>query len=261
MSTPRLWLIGCGNMAGAMLSRWIESGTVDPADVDVVNRGDRALPGNVRQARDLPDGPLPDMVMLGMKPQGLGEIAERFAARLADVPVLVSILAGVETATLAARFPGPAIVRAMPNLPVARGKGVVGLHGADRPEVEALMRPLGLVERIADERLSDAVTALAGSGPAFLYRFIDALAVGGAALGLPADQAARLALATVEGAADLAARADVSPGALAERVASPGGSTRSGLNVLDADGALADLLARTLDASCRRNAEMAAAAR
>ena len=123
------------------------------------------------------------------------------------------------------------------------------------------MAPLGLVEWIADEALFDIVTALSGSGPAFVFRYIDALAKGAAALGLPADQAARFALATVEGAALLAASADEPPGILADRVASPGGTTRAGLDVLDANGALDALVTRTLDAAAKRNAEMAAAAR
>jgi pyrroline-5-carboxylate reductase len=123
------------------------------------------------------------------------------------------------------------------------------------------MAPLGLVEWISDEGLFDAVTALSGSGPAFLFRFIDALAEAGAALGLPADQAARLAMATVEGSAALAAGAEESPAILADRVASPGGTTRAGLDILDADQALKALVRDTLDAAARRGAEMAAAAR
>jgi pyrroline-5-carboxylate reductase len=266
VSLKSIWLIGCGNMGGAMLRRWIDSGVVAADQVDVVNRSDRALPDGVRQARDLPEGPLPDMVMLGMKPQQLDEIATRHGQRLAGAPVLVSILAGVEGATLARRFSAGAIVRAMPNLPVGIGKGVVALHESTRDptlreDVSALMAPLGLVEWIADEALFDVVTALAGSGPGFLYRYIDALAEAGAALGLPAEQAARLAIATVEGSAMLAAAADVSPAILADRVASPGGSTRKGLDVLDRDAALKTLLCETLDAATRRNAEMAATAR
>lgn len=266
MSLERIWLIGCGNMGGAMLRRWIDSGVVAADQVDVVNRSDRALPDGARQARDLPEGPLPDMVMLGMKPQQLDEIATLHGERLAGVPVLVSILAGVEGATLARRFDAGAIVRAMPNLPVGIGKGVVALHASasdtsPREDVSALMAPLGLVEWIADEALFDVVTALAGSGPGFLYRYIDALAAAGAALGLPAEQAARLAVATIEGSAMLAGAADVSPAVLADRVASPGGSTRKGLDVLDRDDALKTLLRETLEASTRRNAEMAAAAR
>jgi pyrroline-5-carboxylate reductase len=251
-----LWLVGCGNMAGAMLRRWIDTGVVDPASVFVVNRGDRALPEGVRQGRTFPEGALPDLLLLGVKPQQLGAIPPLPAG-----PVLVSILAGVESATLQAQFPDNPIVRAMPNLPVALGKGVVALHGAADEAIDALMAPLGLVEWIADEALFDVVTALAGSGPGFVYRFIDALADGGAALGLPADQAQRLAIATVEGSAMLASQADVSPVVLADRVASPGGSTREGLNVLDREDGLKPLLRETLAASTRRNAEMAADAR
>lgn len=262
----RLWLIGCGNMAGAMLRRWIDAGTVRADAVDVVNRQDRDLPAGVRQARGLPDGPLPDLVMLGIKPQQLGDAAAAYAARIAAAPALVSILAGVTEETLAARFPGPAIVRAMPNLPVALGAGVVALHArtapaATRETVGALMTPLGLAEWIGDETLFDAVTALEGCGPAFLFRFIDSLAKAGEALGIPADQAARMALATVDGAARMAAGADEAPAVLADRVASPGGSTRQGLNVLDRDGALDALLRETLAAAERRGREMAEAAR
>ncbi|MFL9841679.1 pyrroline-5-carboxylate reductase [Sphingomonas sp. ST-64] len=266
MATPKtLWLIGCGNMAGAMLRRWIEAGAVRGADVFVLNRGDRTLPDGVRQGRALPEGELPDAVMLGVKPQQLDYIAGQIASRIAGVPLLISILAGVEEAALAARFDVGAIVRAMPNLPVEIGKGVVALHSDSagarvRTDAEALMAPLGLVEWV-DAAQFDAVTALAGSGPAFAYRFIDALAQAGEAIGLPADQALRLALATVEGGASLAAQAVEPPAALADKVASPGGSTRKGLDVLDADAALTRLLTTTLEAAARRNAELAAAAR
>jgi pyrroline-5-carboxylate reductase len=261
----RLWMIGCGNMGGAMLRRWIETGVVAAGDVDVVNRADRTLPPGVRQARNLPAGALPDLVMLGMKPQQIDDIAARFAGLIAGVPVLVSILAGVDEASLAARFEAGAIVRAMPNLPVGIGKGVVGLHsdgaGAEtRAAVAALMAPLGLVEWVEAD-LFDAVTALAGSGPGFLYRFIDALAAAGVSLGFAPDQAQRLAVATIEGAGLMAAASDDSPAVLSDLVASPGGSTREGLNVLDRDDALKRLLRETLAAAVRRNGEMAAAAR
>lgn len=261
----RLWMIGCGAMGGAMLRRWIDDGTLSPGDVTVINRGDRDLPAGVAQRREAPDGPLPDALMLAMKPQQLDEVAHVHAARLSGVPLLISILAGVEEAAIARRFAAGAVVRAMPNLPVALGEGVVALDSvsadeAIRAAVAALMAPLGLVEWVPADRF-DLVTALAGSGPAFLYRFIDALAAAGAAQGLDADQAARLALATVAGAARLAQSVDVSPGALADRVASPGGSTRKGLDVLDRADGLRALLEETLAASARRNAELAAAAR
>ncbi len=267
MSPPAsLWLVGAGNMAGAMLRRWVASGAVDPARVFVVNRHDRELPEGVRQGRAFPDEPLPDAVMLGMKPQQIGEVAAAHGSRIAGVPLLVSILAGAEETVLAERFKPGAVVRAMPNLPVAIGRGVTTLYSstadaAARDAVEALMTPLGLVEWIADETLYGAFTTLHGCGPAFVYRFIDALASAGVALGMQPEQAERLALATVEGAGLLAAEADAPPAALADRVASPGGSTRQGLNVLDEGDALKNLLRATLAASAWRDAEMAAEAR
>lgn len=265
LAAIRVWMVGCGNMGGAMLRHWIASGVLSPGNVDVVNRGDRLLPAGVRQARDLPSGALPDAVILAMKPQQLDEVAGRFAERLRGVPALISILAGVEEQALAERFQARAIVRAMPNLPVGIGKGVVALDSSSadpalRGAITTLMAALGLVEWV-DAAHFDAVTALAGCGPAFLYRFIDALAAAGVAQGLPEDQANRLALATVEGSALLAAAADVPPGTLADRVASPGGSTRKGLDVLDQGEALVALLRETVAASARHNAEMAAAAR
>ncbi|WP_404339747.1 pyrroline-5-carboxylate reductase family protein [Sphingomonas sp. MMS12-HWE2-04] len=253
----RLWLLGCGNMAGAMLQQWIASGVVTPENVFVVNRQDRELPAGVRQGRTFPDAPAPDFLQLGIKPQQLGDIAPLPPGDYG----LISILAGADVATLAARFPGHPVVRAMPNLPVALGKGVVALHGARTPGIDALMAPLGLVEWIEDETLFDQGTVLSGCGPAFVYRFIDALAAAGTELGFSPDQAQRLAIATVEGAGLLAAQADAPPSVLADRVASPGGSTRQGLNVLDRDDAIKTLLRETLAASARRTAEMAAEAR
>ena len=258
-----VWLIGCGNMGGAMLRRWIATG-MDPRRVTVVTRGAAELPPGVRHATVVPGEESPGIVVLAVKPQQLDTVAPLLAQ--VRPALLVSILAGVEIAALAARIPADAIVRAMPNLPVAIGKGVTALFAdaidpASRAAAEALAVPLGLVEWIDDEAQFDAVTALAGCGPGFVFRFADALASAGAALGLPPEQAARLAIATLAGSAIMAAAAAESPATLADRVASPGGSTRKGLDVLDREGALVALLTETLAASARRNAEMAAAAR
>ncbi|PCD03589.1 pyrroline-5-carboxylate reductase [Sphingomonas spermidinifaciens] len=258
----RLWLVGAGNMGGAMLRRWVASGIASDR-ITVIDPGSPAVPEGVRVLAEAPDGDAPDILILAVKPQMIDAVAEAICS--AEAAMLVSILAGVEVAALRSRFAARAIVRAMPNLSVAIGKGVVALHGdseapALRAAAEALMAPLGHVEWV-EEALFDVVTALSGSGPGFTYRFIDALAKGGEALGLPTDQALRLARATVEGSAMLAAQADETPAILADRVASPGGSTREGLNVLDADAALVRLLTDTLAAATRRNAELAAAAR
>jgi pyrroline-5-carboxylate reductase len=255
-----IWLIGCGNMAGAMLSRWLETG-LDPSRVTVVRPSGKPVANGVRVVTEVPNEPAPAILMLGFKPFHLLDVAPQLSAASAGATV-ISILAGTETSTLRRCFPvARAVVRAMPNLPVAIGKGVVALHGDHSAQVDTLMQPLGLVEWIADEHQFDAVTALAGSGPAFLYRFIDALTQAGVAIGLSGDQSQRMAIATIEGSGLLAAASDVSPAVLADRVASKGGSTRKGLDVLDHDGALIRLLTDTLAAAQARNAEMAAASR
>ena len=258
-----VWMVGCGNMGGAMLRRWLAAG-LHPRRVTAITRSGRGVPKGVRAVAALPTDETPATLVLAVKPQQLATVVPDIAHL--RPALLVSILAGVEEKTLAASIAASAIVRAMPNLPVAIGQGVVALHSdssndAAREAATALMAPLGLVEWIADAAQFDAVTALAGSGPGFVFRFADALASAGAAVGLPGDQAARLALATLAGSAAMAAAADEAPADLADRVASPGGSTRKGLEVLDADAALVTLLTRTLAAAARRNAEMAAEAR
>jgi pyrroline-5-carboxylate reductase len=255
-----IWLIGCGHMAGAMLSRWLATG-LDPKRVTVIRPSGKPVADGVRVLTTVPDEPAPQAMLLGFKPHQLADVAASLSSASVNATI-VSILAGTDAATLQRYFPqAKSIIRVLPNLPVAIGKGVVAMYGKQGAAIDALMTPLGLVEWVANEGDFDAVTALAGSGPAFLYRFIDALAQAGAAAGLPLDQAQRLALATVEGAALLAAASDLSPPDLAERVASKGGSTRKGLDVLDADDALVGLLTDTLAAATARNAEMGAANR
>lgn len=269
MITGRLWLMGCGNMGGAMLRRWIGAG-IDPAQVTVIDPGAPDVPDGVRvlaapPVDSAPAESAPDVIVLAVKPQQLENVIEMLGD-LGQKALIVSILAGVETKSVEIRVRNDRVIRAMPNLPVAIGKGVVALYAsaaspADRAVAEALSAPLGHVEWIDDEGLFDAITALSGSGPGFVFRFVDALARAGVAIGLPADQAARLALATVEGSAAMAAASDLPPATLADRVASKGGSTRKGLDILDKDEALTVLLTATLEAARRRNAEMAADAR
>ncbi len=257
-----IWLIGCGNMAGAMLAGWLARGA-DPRQVTVIRPSGEPAAEAVRVLTSLPEDEVPALVLLGVKPQKLDEVAPGLAPVLEPETILVSILAGVELASLRARFPAPrSIVRAMPNLPVRLNKGVVALHGGEgeaRETVERLMAALGLVEWFDDERLFQIVTALGGSAPAWLYRFIDALAAAGAAEGLPPEQARRIALATIAGAAELAAASGKAGEALVREVASPGGTTWAGLEMLDAR--LPQLIRETLAASVRRGREMAEAAR
>lgn len=257
-------ICGCGNMGGAMLAGWLAAG-LDPARFTVVDPVLAEAPAGVRLLRAVPDERF-DVVLLGIKPQSLPEVAPQLAPATRGAVVL-SILAGAELATLAAAFPEAAgLVRVMPNLAAAIGKSPMGLFAqglddAGKVAIAALLAPLGTAEWLAAEDQLDAVTALAGSGPAFVYRFLAALAEGGAALGLDPAQADRLARAMVEGAAALAAASPDDPAELARRVTSPGGTTAAGLAVLDADGAFAALLAETLKAARNRGAELAAAAR
>jgi pyrroline-5-carboxylate reductase len=258
-------IVGCGNMGGAMLAGWLAGG-LDPARFTVVDPVLAAAPKGIELLRVLPERRF-DAILLGVKPQLLGDVAPQLAELAGPETVVLSILAGVELASLAARFPGAkGLVRIMPNLAAAIGKSPIalfcqGLGEADRAAVTALMAPLGSPEWLAGESDFDLVTALAGSGPAFVYRFIDALAAGAAELGLDQGQARRMALATVEGAAALAVGAEVGPDELARRVASPGGTTEAGLKVLDTDDALVRLVEATLKAAAERGAELASAAR
>jgi pyrroline-5-carboxylate reductase len=252
---------GCGNMGGAMLTGWLAAG-FDPAAFTVVDPMLVEAPTGVRLLAAAPDREVPaDVVLLGFKPQQLAASAPAIRPHVGPSTLVLSILAGTECAALRAHFPeAAAIVRVMPNLAAALGKSPIALYGDARGEardrIEALMAPLGPAEWLADEEAMHLVTALAGSGPAFLYRFIDALAEAATTLGFPRVQADRLALAMVDGAAALAAASPDGPGELARRVASPGGTTEAGLKMLDEQGRLVALLTDTLRGARDRSVEM-----
>jgi pyrroline-5-carboxylate reductase len=258
-------IVGCGNMAGAMLQGWLAAGLA-PGRFTVVDPAARELPEGVRHFAAVPEGEAFDAILLGIKPQLLAQVAPSVAPLAGSGSVLLSVLAGVELAVLRGHFPSAAgLVRLMPNLSAALGKSPIalasdGLDAAGRDAAFKLLAPLGTPEWIAEDAF-DLVTALAGSGPAFVYRFIDALAQAAARLGLPEQEARRLALATVDGAAALAAESPHDPGELARRVASPGGVTQAGLDALDNGDALGELMERTLRAARDRSAGMAAEAR
>lgn len=261
MAARPVWLIGCGNMAGAMLAGWLRAGE-DPSRFHVIDPAGPELPAGVVHANAPPEpGFGPAIVQLGFKPQMLADIAPGLAPAIGRETIVTSIMAGVDLATLRGAFPeAAAIARTMPNLPVAHGLGAIGVlaeQGMATDDIVALLNPLGHVESVADDAAINAITVLSGSGPAFLFRFAEALANAGAEIGLDRDQALKLAVATVRGASQTAATSDESPAALAERVASPGGTTRAGLDVLDQGDALKRLVGRTLDAAMERAREMA----
>lgn len=259
-------IYACGNMAGAMLDGWLAGG-VPASTFTVYNRSPKTVPEGVEQVTDVPTGRHFDAVMIGVKPQVLPSVVTSIESLAGPDTTVFSILAGNELASLAEQFPrAGAILRIMPNLACALGKspialGARGLDEAGKAAVTTLMEPLGTPEWLEDENQFHAVTALAGSGPAYVYRFIDALATGAAELGIEPGTAQRLATAMVEGAAALASASPLSAGELADKVASPGGTTRAGMNVLDADGAINALMLATLTAARNRSAEMAEEAR
>ncbi len=266
----RIWLVGCGAMGGTLLGRWLESGLA-PESVTVIDPNPAGLPPGFAGAV-VPDAisactvePDPTLLVLGVKPQMLASLAPGLGRLLRPPPLLLSMLAGVKATTLAQMFPGAPVIRMMPNMPARIGKGLTALyaHGADAEDMAAvawLMESAGSLLWLEDESRFDAVTALSGSGPAFLFRFIEALAGAGEAAGLEPEVAARMALETVAGAAELAAKSDLTPAALRQQVTSPNGTTQAGLDMLDGDGLLSSLLRSTVRAAAERSRTLAAAA-
>lgn len=257
----RITIFGCGTMAGAMLRRWLACG-LDPALVTAIRRSSEKVAAGIDQ-RAFADGlTQPDVLMIGIKPQQYRALLPAIQPLAGPKTVVVSILAGIPLKALTVDLAmAAAVVRAMPNLPVETGQGVVAVarSGAETglPALDALFASLGLVFPVEDERQFDLVAALAGCGPAFVYRFVDALAAAAIALGLDAADADRLARAMTAGAALTLKASPRSGTALADAVASPGGMTRAGLDVLDADNRLRNLMADTLSSAAARGAELA----
>lgn len=265
MQFRSILIAGYGAMTGAMVEGWLASGI--PAETFTAY-GPRAktVPTGVRFVTRVPEGPF-DAIVLGFKPKILGQAALPLEPLAGPDTTVISVLAGVELSSLARHFArAGGIVRLMPNLAAAIGKSPNALVGTalddrSRAAVTDLAQRLGSAEWLDDETQFDLVTALAGSGPGFVYRFIDSLAAAGTRLGLEADQARRLAVRMVEGAAALASTSPMSPGDLARKVASPGGMTQKGLDVLDEGEALTRLVTDTLRAARDRGREMAVEAR
>jgi pyrroline-5-carboxylate reductase len=256
------WFVGCGNMGGAMLDGWRTAG-VECGAVTVIRPSGKPVEGARTVTSIAEAGAPPQLVVLAFKPQKLDEIAPQLRSRLSSKTVIVSLLAGVEAASLRERFPGvAAIVRAMPNLPVAVRRGVTGLYAEDlaegsRRQLNDLFTALGFAMWMADEKKLAALGAVAGSGPAYAARFIDALAKAGIKRGLTPEIASTIARETVLGTAWMAATTHEDMASIAKRVASPNGTTQAGLDVLDGDRVLDELIAVTIDAAERRGTELA----
>lgn len=262
-----LVLLGCGKMGGALLEGWLNGG-LPPGAVTVLEPRPapaleaRATEG-LRLNLDLP--PAPAVAVLAVKPQMMGTALPRLAALGGGGTLFVSIAAGTTLDALGAVLgAGTPIVRAMPNTPAAIGRGITALIGNDAATesdialAETLLAAVGDTVRIDDEAELDAITALSGSGPAYVFLLIEAMAAAGEAEGLPAELALRLARATVTGAGALAdAAIQTAPSQLRVDVTSPGGTTAAALEVLMAKDGLEDLLRRAVAAGARRSRELA----
>ena len=261
-----LVLAGAGKMGGAMLRGWLSLGMpgeritlVDPHISDDMHAlaSEHGLHVN-------PSNPTaPDVLVLAVKPQMLEEAADTLARHVGPDTLVVSILAGKTIGDLRARLPAKAVVRAMPNTPAAVGRGITGAaasSGATAQQQELARSLLGAVGQVVwldDEGLIDAVTAVSGSGPAYVFYLVECMAKAGEAAGLPASLAMQLARATVEGAGELMFR-DSSTDAdqLRVNVTSPGGTTAAALDVLMAADGLGPLMDRAIQAAKQRAGDL-----
>jgi pyrroline-5-carboxylate reductase len=261
-----LALAGAGKMGGAMLSGWLARGldphriiVIDPQISDEV-RGHAAK--GVRLNPGAQEASPAATLVVAVKPQMFREIGAALRSFVGPGSLVVSIMAGTPIAAIT-DVCGGAVVRAMPNTPAAIGRGMTvavpanAVTAEQRAIADALLRATGAVEWVDDEALMDAVTAVSGSGPAYLFLLAEELARAGVAAGLPAALAAKLARETVSGSGELLHRSDLDAAVLRQNVTSPGGTTAAALGVLMAPGGLNDLMTRAVVAATRRSKELA----
>ena len=263
----QITFIGGGNMASALIGGWLARGG-DPAGISVVEPQAETRARLTRdftvRAVESPDATALrcDLLVLAVKPQQMREVCATLAPHL-SVQTVLSIAAGLRATDLSRWLGGHSrIVRAMPNTPALIGQGVTGLYAdassvsaAERAQAEQVLAAVGSTVWVDDEGLIDAVTALSGSGPAYVFYFIEAMMRGGEALGLTAEQARALAIGTFTGASALAAQSSESPAILRERVTSKGGTTEAALRSM-ADDQVSDAIVRALAAAAARGAEL-----
>jgi pyrroline-5-carboxylate reductase len=259
-------LVGCGKMGGALLAGWRERRVAENfVVVEPAMAANAASPSVAVHAAPatLPPELAPAAIVFAVKPQALAEIAPTYRGFAGRAPFL-SIAAG-KTLAFFARALGPeaAVVRAMPNTPAAIGRGIAvacanrAVDEASRALCDRLLAAVGEVAWVEDEGLLDAVTAVSGSGPAYVFLLIECLAKAGVEAGLPEALALQLARATVAGSGELARQSSESAATLREAVTSPGGTTRAALDVLMAKDGLEPLLVKAVAAATLRSRELA----
>jgi len=263
-------LVGCGNMGYAMLKGWLTD-ALDAENVFVVEPSDalreRAEALGVRvfaDAADLVSEITPEIAVLAVKPQIMADVVPAYAQWAGGGTTFLSVAAGVTIESFARQLPGETpIVRCMPNTPAAIGQGMMvccfnaHVRSDDADFIGALLSSSGRVAFVEDEAQMDAVTAVSGSGPAYVFHFIECLAAAGEREGLPAALAMELAMQTVMGAGALAEQSDDPPGVLRQQVTSPGGTTAAALEVFMTDERLAKLTAQAVKAAADRSRELA----
>ena len=263
-----LLLVGCGKMGGALLKAWLERGAarhvvvVEPGSGADGFLGDRLVERH-RKAEDIPNIFAPDVVIFAVKPQMM-EAAVTPYKRFIGRSLFLSIAAGKTLSYFARHLDDDAaVVRAMPNTPAAVGRGITvactnpQVTPTQRRLADGLLSAVGEVGWVEDEALIDAVTAVSGSGPAYVFLLIECLAKAGVAAGLPVELATRLARATVAGSGELARLSSEPASRLREAATSPGGTTRAALDVLMAPDGLEPLMVKAIAAATRRSRELA----
>ena len=257
-------LAGAGKMGGAMLTGWLAQG-LDPGRVVVIEPHPsdeiKALSG-IRLNPTPKEAGEVDTLVVAVKPQSFREAGAALKAFAGSSTLVVSIMAGTPIATLEAVV-GGSVVRAMPNTPAAIGRGITvavaakNVSAAQRGIADALLRATGSVEWVDQESLMDAVTAVSGSGPAYVFLLAEELARAGVAAGLPAELATRLARETVAGSGELLHRSDLSSATLRQNVTSPGGTTAAALDVLMGADGMEKLMTRAVAAATQRSKDLA----
>jgi pyrroline-5-carboxylate reductase len=264
-----LLLVGCGKMGGALLGGWLDQG-IAPGHIMVVEPAldaDRSdLPTGVTllaDAGDIPAAFTPSVVIFAVKPQVMGAVVPGYARFVAGGAVFLSIAAGTPIQFFEAKLgPGAAVVRVMPNTPAAVRRGMSVLcansqaSAGQRELCGGLLAAVGDTAWLSDEGLMDAVTAVSGSGPAYVFHLIECLSKAGVAVGLAPDLSARLALQTIAGSGELARQSEDDAAQLRINVTSPGGTTQAALEILMAGGGMQSLLTAAVRAAEQRGREL-----
>ncbi|MQB42448.1 pyrroline-5-carboxylate reductase [Rhizobium sp. ICMP 5592] len=267
-SSGAIILIGAGNMGGAMLTGWLKNGVpgssvtvVDPSPSEAMLK--LIADAGASHVSSVPTGVIAGVLFIAVKPQVMDAVLPPFKAAIGLDTVVVSIAAGKTLASLENSLGKAAMVRAMPNTPAMVGRGVTGAFAnaevgeRQRQLVHDLLKVSGPVEWVPEEADIDAVTAVSGSGPAYVFYLVECMAEAGRKLGLQADLAMRLARETVAGAGELLHQSPDDASRLRQNVTSPGGTTAAALAVLMAEGGMQPLFDEALEAARKRAQELA----